>query len=373
METKKKKYKILIADDEPVNLKLLREILRDEYFLVFARNAHEMLRHAADGPDLILLDIMMPGMDGYEGCRKLGENEQTRNIPVIFITAKKEIEDEVKGFSVGAVDFINKPVKAAIVRARVRTHLALKESRETIARQNLEIQKQNDELVIAAKLREDVEQILRHDLKGPLNFIIGMPEILINDLKPPAEQAQMLQELSASGLRMLLMINRSHDLYKMERGLYVLDPVPVDVVKIIHHVAKELNSLFLRKKVKLHLSVDGRDHRAEDTFMVSGEELLCYAVLSNVIKNAIEASPAQESVKIDLRRKEQALIRVVNRGEVPEQIRDQFFNKHVTAGKKYGSGLGTYSADLSARTMGGSIHLDAGTADQTTIEIRLPL
>ncbi|MEO5355578.1 MAG: response regulator, partial [Magnetococcus sp. XQGC-1] len=148
-----KKYKILIVDDEPTNLKMLREILREEYTLVFAKSSAEMLRHATDGPDLILLDIMMPGMDGYEGCLRLQENVATRDIPVIFITAKVETSDEVKGFAAGAVDYISKPVEAAIVLARVKTHLSLKESREIIARQNQEIKKQNDELIKAARLR----------------------------------------------------------------------------------------------------------------------------------------------------------------------------------------------------------------------------
>lgn len=368
-----KKYKILIVDDEPTNLKMLREILREEYTLVFAKSSAEMLRHATDGPDLILLDIMMPGMDGYEGCLRLQENVATRDIPVIFITAKVETSDEVKGFAAGAVDYISKPVEAAIVLARVKTHLSLKESREIIARQNQEIKKQNDELIKAARLREDVDQILQHDLKGPLSFIVGAPGLIIDGLKPDARYGSLLQEIESSGFRMINMINRSHDLYKMERGLYSLVPVPVNIIVVIRRVITELQTLIERKKIVYNVFCNGLPARPEDSFIVLGEELLCHSMLSNVIKNALEASPKEGMLEIYLARKDQASVRIVNQGAVPEEIRARFFEKHVTAGKKHGSGLGTYSALLSATTMKGSVRLDTSKDGETAVEIFLPI
>ncbi|MEO5355146.1 MAG: response regulator, partial [Magnetococcus sp. XQGC-1] len=156
METELSKRKILIVDDESANLKLLREILRQEYALVFARSGNEMLQYVGEKPDLILLDVMMPGMDGYEACARLKMDAATQDIPVIFVTARGEVEDEVRGFSVGAVDYLTKPVQAAIVRARVATHLALRSAREVIECQNREIKKQNKALQEAAQLRDDV-------------------------------------------------------------------------------------------------------------------------------------------------------------------------------------------------------------------------
>ncbi|MBF0161108.1 MAG: response regulator, partial [Magnetococcales bacterium] len=198
-------HKILIVDDEPTNLKLLREILKEEYTLVFAGNCDEMLRYAAEGPDLILLDVVMPGMDGCEGCARLKADEATRSIPVIFVTAQIDVEDEIKGFAAGAVDYITKPVQAPVVRARVRTHLALKQARETI-------EQQNKRLLEAARLRDDVEQMVRHDLKGPLNAVIGMPSYLLDVLQPDDKIRESLLVIQDSGFRMLEMINRSHDL-----------------------------------------------------------------------------------------------------------------------------------------------------------------
>ncbi|MBC8418013.1 MAG: diguanylate cyclase [Desulfobacterales bacterium] len=123
----KDKQKILIADDERFNLNILVDILKSDYKVIVAKDGKQALERAmSNPPDLILLDIMMPEMDGYEACRNLKENEQTKDIPVIFITAMKEEGNEVKGFDLGAVDYITKPFQAAIVMARVKTQLKMK-------------------------------------------------------------------------------------------------------------------------------------------------------------------------------------------------------------------------------------------------------
>ncbi|HIJ89405.1 MAG: response regulator [Desulfobulbaceae bacterium] len=120
------KKKILIVDDEPNNLQLLRQTLKDDYALAFAKNGKEALA-AVDKhqPDLVLLDIMMPEMDGYETCQRLKNDPATAKIPVIFVTAMNELKDESRGFDVGAVDYITKPISPPIVQARVRIHLSL--------------------------------------------------------------------------------------------------------------------------------------------------------------------------------------------------------------------------------------------------------
>lgn len=123
----KDKQKILIADDERFNLNILVDILKPDYKIIVAKDGKQAIERAKSKPlDLILLDIMMPEMDGYEACKNLKENEQTKDVPVIFITAMKEEGDEAKGFDLGAVDYITKPFKAAIVKARVKVHLKMK-------------------------------------------------------------------------------------------------------------------------------------------------------------------------------------------------------------------------------------------------------
>lgn len=118
--------KLLLVDDEPTNLQVLRQILQDDYRLLFAKDGDKALELAVrEVPALILLDVMMPGMTGHEACARLKADPATAAIPVIFVTALADVEDEAKGFEVGAVDYITKPVSPPIVRARVRTHLSL--------------------------------------------------------------------------------------------------------------------------------------------------------------------------------------------------------------------------------------------------------
>nr|WP_178104992.1 two-component system response regulator [Pseudomonas sp. WS 5013] len=126
---------MLVVDDEPANLQVLRHILQEDYRLLFAKDGAKALELAArEKPELILLDVMMPGMTGYQVCAQLKATPATSAIPVIFVTALADVEDEAQGFAVGAVDYITKPVSPAIVKARVRTHLSLvrvEELRET--------------------------------------------------------------------------------------------------------------------------------------------------------------------------------------------------------------------------------------------------
>src|SRR5688572_6109127 len=138
MKDSKDKPRILIVDDAPQNLALMDGLLSDDYDTIVANNGERALKVAfsAKAPDLVLLDIEMPGMDGYEVCRRLKAEGRTRDIPVIFLTAKSQMEDEQAGFNVGAVDYITKPISAPIVLARVQTHLTNKAAADFLKDQN---------------------------------------------------------------------------------------------------------------------------------------------------------------------------------------------------------------------------------------------
>ena len=123
--------RILVVDDEPNNLQVLKQILNERYQLIFATNGEKALEAAVKHlPDLVLLDIMMPGMNGYEACERLKATPATKDMPVIFVTAMSEVEDEARGFDVGAVDYIQKPVSGPIVLRRIETHLSLVRAQE---------------------------------------------------------------------------------------------------------------------------------------------------------------------------------------------------------------------------------------------------
>jgi putative two-component system response regulator len=132
-----KRPKILVVDDTPANLTLVANVLKDNYQINLANNGAKALELALSvAPDLILLDVMMPDMDGFEVCRRLKADPLTIQTPVIFLTAKSQVEDEELGFSLGAVDFIHKPISPPIVIARVRTHLNIKLMRDYLQKEN---------------------------------------------------------------------------------------------------------------------------------------------------------------------------------------------------------------------------------------------
>src|SRR5215472_6104151 len=154
---------ILVVDDTPLNISVITGALKDSYRTKVATNGAKALAIAAgdEKPDLILLDVMMPEMDGYEVCCRLKADPMTREIPVIFLTAQTEAEDETRGFTVGAVDYVHKPFSPAVVKARVHTHLALRETRENLAKQLLAIQKELEtaRLIQQSILPETLPQI----------------------------------------------------------------------------------------------------------------------------------------------------------------------------------------------------------------------
>jgi len=353
-----KKRKILIVDDTPEDLDVLHGLLQDEYKLFAAPAGVIALQIAKKQlPDLILLDIMMPEIDGYEVCKTLKADEKTRDIPIIFITAKAETDDEVKGFYVGGVDYITKPFSPPAVLARVKAHLALKREREL--------------LIEIMQLKEDVERITHHDLKNPLTVVMNMPRLIAKD-NLTAKQLQQLNKISAAGVKLLNILNLSLNLYKMERGTYVVKSEPIDIVKIIDDILYENRQYCRSKQANIKVTINGSPVSDVKCFILPGEELLFYSMLSNLLKNALEATPKYEKIKIALFDEHDFIISIHNQGAVPKEIRKNFFEKYITSGKKNGTGLGTYSAKLIAETLGGSITMESAEQSGTMITLSFP-
>jgi len=345
--------RVLVVDDTPANLRILSDALRADCELALAPSGARALEIAFsdEPPDLILLDIMMPEMDGYEVCRRLKDDERTRDVPVLFVTAMSEEEDEAKGLDLGAIDYITKPVNPALVRARVRNHLALRQ---------------------AARLREDVERITRHDLKNPLTEVISLPQLLALADNLDEGQKEMLGRIEQAGYAMLRLINFSLDLFKMEQGVYRYHPEPLDLAGLCRRVAAELEDLAGSAGARVEIDVDGRPLEAGQEFAVPGEELLCHSMLGNLVRNALEASPRGGVVRVSLMGGDPVRIAVHNAGVVPREVRERFFEKYATCGKDRGTGLGTYSARLTAEVMGGSIGFATSEADGTTVTVEIP-
>ncbi len=364
---KNEKKVVLVVDDAPENIATLDAILKETYRVKAATDGEVALAIACGDPppDLILLDVMMPGMDGFEVCRRLKQNGATAKIPVIFVTSKDDVSDESTGFAVGAVDYVVKPVNPHLVRARVKSHLALKEALEEMEGQN-EILREN------VRLREEVEAINRHDLKNPLMIVMNVPQVILAEAHLTEGQQKLLRMVDEAGRRMLEMINRTIDLYKMERGTYALKPAPVDILSIVGQIVAALRGMLEEKGLTCEIAVNGNAARAGASVMARGEDLLVYSLIANLLKNAAEASPQAGRISIHVEEGQYAKVAIHNAGAIPASIRGRFFEKFATAEKKGGTGLGAYSAKLIARTLGGSI--DVATSDEsgTTVTVFLP-
>lgn len=366
--TGKKKTLILIVDDNPRSLQFLGNLLLENgYEPAAALNGENALKFVQKTtPDLILLDVMMPGTDGYEVCEKLKSDDATKDIPIIFLTAKITEEDVIRGFDAGGVDYVAKPFHSAELLSRVRTHVCLRKMQK-------KIEEQNRELVKAARLREDVERITRHDLKNPLNAVIASAGLLIETDFNREKRIKYLEMIRDAGYRILNMANLSLDMFKMERGVYPFIPVKVNISQTIRKVISETRSIAEQKRLSIHVVKD-ECAKPENTDCILGEDLLCHSMLANLVKNAVEASPEKERITITITRKHGfCVIGVHNRGAVPEEIRERFFEKYATSGKSGGTGLGTYSAKLIAETHGGSIGFESSEENGTTVSVRLPL
>ncbi|MEG3639191.1 hybrid sensor histidine kinase/response regulator [Magnetococcus sp. PR-3] len=350
---------IMVVDDERLNINVLNDILKQEHRVKVALSGQQALERAKTipKPDMILLDIQMPEMDGYEVCRHLKSDLETQDIPIIFITTLTQEEDEKRGLALGAVDYITKPVNPSITLARVNTHLGLKHARESLAERNAELEKMLD-------MRESIDRITRHDLKTPLHGILGVTDYLLDEPSICDDDKEMIRLQERAGYKMLEMINRSLDMLQMEQGNYRLKPEPVNVVRIIERILDEL------QQTSASLVVQGVEQAPYPLFHIIGEELLFYSMLANLIKNAHEAQPDGEIVTLILAMEPEPTIRIHNPAVVPAAIQARFFDKYVSMGKSEGTGLGTYSAKLIAQTLGGQIHMHSSEKEGTTITLR---
>lgn len=226
---------------------------------------------------------------------------------------------------------------------------------------------QEEALRAGVRLREEVERMSRHDLKTPLNSMIAMSRLLREGGRLGVEEEELLGAIERAGYRILNMVNLSLDLFRMEQGKYEFRPQPVDLAEAARRVASDLEAQAASKGVAVHVAAAGAS-------VAWGEELLCYSMLANLIKNAIEACPDEGAVSVSLEpRGDALLLHVHNPGAVPESVRARFFQKYATSGKSAGLGLGTYSARLMARVQQGEIRLRTSEDEGTTVTVQLGL
>jgi CheY-like chemotaxis protein/signal transduction histidine kinase len=240
------------------------------------------------------------------------------------------------------------------------------------AAQAAQLEVQNTILKENMRLREEVERMSRHDLKTPLASIVALPRLVREAGPVNPDQAELLSLVERAGYRVLNMVNLSLDVLKMEQGCYRLTPAAVDLERLLHQVAGDLGALAAERRVTVRLRI-GRDPVTAAPPRALAEETLCYSILANLLKNAIEAAPEGSTVTIVLEPGDPLWVHIHNLGAVPEAVRGRFFEKYATAGKSGGSGFGTYSARLMARIQEGDLGMRTDEAEGTTLSLRLRL
>ena len=356
---------ILVVDDTPDNLQLLSELFMDDYRVRVADNGQKALDICCSDtpPDLLLLDVMMPGMDGFEVARRMREHPSAEAIPVIFVTALTTSDAQMKGLELGAIDFVTKPIDPDRLKPRVRNFMRYVALRK-------QLQADYDSMLLLSQLHQDVELITRHDVKAPLAGIMALVQPMLEEAGLNADQLERLRLIEDMALQALNVVNLTTELYKIETGRFELKAQPVAIGDIVRRVVELARGTFAVKN--LELALDAGPAGAPPV-QVQGDTVFCYSILHNLLKNACEAAPEGSRVDIGLQDGNPVTIAIRNTGAVPASIRTRFFDKYVTAGKEGGTGLGTYSAKLLTEAQGGGIQLEVDdTQNRTAITVTLP-
>ncbi|MBF0161998.1 MAG: hybrid sensor histidine kinase/response regulator [Magnetococcales bacterium] len=365
---------LLIVDDERFNLTILQDLLGADYDIVVAKTGEQALQRLASepSPDLILLDIVMPGMDGYAVLAELQGNAKTRDIPVIFVTSMDTATDESEGLRMGAVDYISKPFSPMVVQARVKTQLALQRSLRREKAQNLVLSKQNKELQELNLLKNKFLGMAAHDLRNPLSVLIGMSDLLLGDHLPKENQRDFLTSIYRTSEQMLALVNDLLDVAVIESGHFVLNK---------QHGRLDL---LLQERLRLaQFAAQGKGSRIEQgetgevLALFDGERLA--QVMDNLLSNAVKFSPPGSRIQVDLAQEEREVVfSVLDQGPgIPESEQQRLFahfqrlSNQPTGGEK-STGLGLAISHKIVTAHGGSIQAVCQPGGGSRFIVRLP-
>jgi two-component system, sensor histidine kinase and response regulator len=341
------KATILIVDDTPTNITLLTELLKGQYRLRVATNGIKALDAlgAGEPPDLVLLDIMMPEMDGYEVCRRMKENDAVKDVPVIFLSALNETMDKVRAFSVGGVDYVTKPFQVEEVRARVETHLKIRSLQKELEQKHGQLQENYTQLRDLSDLKDEFLRIASHDLKNPLMCVLGfacLVEDLIKPGTPMTEDMHVCVGKIADAARLMQKIIEDFlDFRAMEDGQMKVQLADTDMNDLTRQVV-EANQTYAAKK-----SIPVSFEPAAGLPPARADASRIRQVVENFVGNAIKFSAADKPVTVRTSHSgATVLIEVVDSGPgLTEDDLAKLFTKYAklsnkpTGGEK-SSGLG---------------------------------
>jgi two-component system, sensor histidine kinase and response regulator len=363
-----KRQTVMIVDDTLSNIELLSESLGDEYELIFATSgadALELIR--ADKPDLLLLDVMMPGMDGYQLCTILKGDPATRDIPVIFVTAMCQEEDEIKGLELGAIDYVTKPISPHIVRARVKNHLELKRYRDLLETLSL----------AADRAKKEFLRSISHELRTPLTPILGMTDLVLTS-EEDDDKRKYLSLVQKAAMKLLGIVEDLIETSRLEGDGVHLENSPFLLRPFLEAVLGESTSLADGKGLELGMNVDPALPEA-----ISADQKMLRKLLSMVLGNAFKfTSQGEVALEVALRDEAPAAwvrFSVSDTGiGLAQDDLARIFNDFTQCDGSVtrafpGLGLGLTLARRIAELMGGRIWAEARPGGGSVFRFEIPL
>jgi len=363
--------RVLVVDDQPINIKLLqRKLEREGMQVETALNGRECIeRVRKEPPDLILLDVMMPEMDGIETCQELKKDPQSQTIPIIFITAKSSKEGKLEGLDAGAVDYITKPIDLEETLARVRTQLKI----QSIYRENMELQTRLGESRRTAAVGA-ITQGIAHNLNNLLGVVVGYLDLLKSGVDNPDMVKRSVTLMDQSITRMVNIVRQLSSIASNEKVQLLEIPVKDLLEGSVERFREEF-------QIKAHVPVEVN---LPEDFTINANAEVFESILGRLLINAWEAYPEtsedQREIKLEAEVGEaggtrQLFIRVLDRGTgISREVTDTLFEPFITTKTSVGRGLGLTMARHSLRNLGGDLAVrNREDAEGAVAEIRHPL
>ena len=353
---------ILVVDDTLANLQLLTEMLKKRGYRVRPVPSGRLALQAVqkEKPDLILLDINMPEMNGYEVCEHLKADAALKELPVLFISALDETIDKIKAFTAGGVDYVTKPFQFEEVEARVQTHLKLRRLQIELESRNRQLQENYDQLRKLEVLQDNLTHMIVHDMRSPLLGLTGNLELLEMDAekKLNGDDLDLLKNARSSGGILVGMVNSLLDISRMEQGQMPLNVTKSDMDVLIQNAINSLGSL--TKQVSLHYQ------KQSPPMMVNCDANLVTRVIANLVGNAIKFTPegGQVTVSEESNGTEVTLCVADTGRGIPREYHAKIFEKfgQVEARQQremYSTGLGLTFCKLAVEAHGGEIGVES--------------
>ncbi len=367
-ETPKAKDIILVVDDQSNNLKVIASVLGSDYSLSIANSGVNALKILENNmPDLILLDIMMPDMDGFEVCRRIKSNERIRHIPVIFLTAKTDIDDIIKGFRCGAVDYITKPFNATEVDARVQNHLKLKHALNELKVTNHKLNELN-------ATKDKFFSIIAHDLRSPFTSILGYSELLIQQIKENNFESisQYAGIIEQSSKKAMDLITNLLEWARSQTGRIAFTPEKLDMVQLVDETARMFEQIAFLKNISIKRLLPEHLEVLADKNMIS-------SVIRNLISNAVKFTRQGGEISITTRTEpHEIMVFITDNGVgMDKQRLEKVFridNTHSTYGTadEKGTGLGLILCKEFVEKHGGKIWAESKEGVGSVFSFSIP-